>query len=89
VIFLEGEVADAFYIILEGQVQIFSYDEAGDSVVLARHTKGDFFGEKAACPSTNPVRTASARTLKKAILYKIPRKQSNACLGVYKKTLTL
>lgn len=74
-IFSEGDFADAFYIILDGEVKIFSHDIHGNSVILARLTKDHFFGERAFSEGETALRTASAIANKSTKLFKIPREQ--------------
>jgi CRP/FNR family cyclic AMP-dependent transcriptional regulator len=44
-IFEEGDEADAFYVILSGQVQIIKGGSSEDSRIVAILSPGDFFGE--------------------------------------------
>jgi cAMP-dependent protein kinase regulator len=44
-IFEEGDEADAFYVILSGQVQIIKGGTGADSRIVAILSPGDFFGE--------------------------------------------
>lgn len=41
----EGEVSDAMYVILEGQLRVFKHDGEGNEVDIAVLKSGDFFGE--------------------------------------------
>ncbi len=47
VIFQEGDIGDALYIILKGKVKISLYDEDGDEYILDIIGKDGFFGELA------------------------------------------
>ena len=47
VLFKQGDVGDAMYLIEDGRVRIFINDEDGDEVTLAELGGGDFFGEMA------------------------------------------
>ena len=45
VIIREGEMGDLFYVITEGQVEIFIRDADGSDIILHEAGPGDFFGE--------------------------------------------
>lgn len=46
-LFRQGDPADSLYVILSGEVCIFSQDQAGNEVELSRLPRGNFFGELA------------------------------------------
>jgi ferredoxin-NADP reductase/CRP-like cAMP-binding protein/bacterioferritin-associated ferredoxin len=73
IILQEGEVADAFYVIIEGDVRIFTLDANGRKIVLARLEKGDSFGEQAFSSLVSPRRTATAEAISQTSVYRIPR----------------
>lgn len=73
IIFTEGEIADAFYFIIEGEIQIYTYDYKDEKIILARFQKEEFFGEQAFSESAFPRRTATAKALTHSTLYRIPR----------------
>lgn len=70
----EGEPADAFYLVVSGDVRVFTLKGDGEPIVLARLTDGGFFGEQAFSLSVSPRRTASAQALKATELLEIPRR---------------
>ena len=43
----QGDVGDTFYLLLEGQVDIFVKDEQGDEVLVNQLLRGSYFGEMA------------------------------------------
>ena len=45
IVFLEGQEADAVYVILKGEVQATLTDAAGKQVVINRMSAGEIFGE--------------------------------------------
>ncbi len=57
-IFYQGDPGIALYIIREGKVKIIKSDAQGNDTLLARFSRGDFFGEIALID--NDVRSASA-----------------------------
>lgn len=67
----EGDVADAFFIIKEGSVQIFSVGPDHQEIVIAREDPGDFFGEQALLTSAPGLRNASVRSLTDCTFLKI------------------
>lgn len=69
VIINEGDLADAFYVIAQGSVQVFSLDKDQKPVVLARLDKESYFGEQAYF--NNLIRTASVRALTDVKLIKV------------------
>jgi len=69
----ETQVGQAMYVILEGEVEIFTLDHEGKIVPLATLTKGDYFGEQALMPDSRGKRNAFARSDKVARLIKIPK----------------
>jgi signal transduction histidine kinase len=66
VVVREEEVGQAFFIIVEGEVEVTKLVEGQSQCVLQRHSAGDFFGEMAlieASPRTATVRTLTPSTL--------------------------
>lgn len=45
VLILEGDASDALYILIEGQLKVFSRDERGREIVFNTILPGEFFGE--------------------------------------------
>ncbi|MED4755143.1 Crp/Fnr family transcriptional regulator [Brevibacillus choshinensis] len=71
-VFLEGEAGDELYIIHSGIVKIYRDDEVRD-IILAIFRDDDFFGEMALL-GNEQVRSASAKTMEKTVLYVLKRK---------------
>jgi CRP-like cAMP-binding protein len=60
-IYLEGEIGTDMYVVRSGQVEI-TRERAGESRVVARPRKGDFFGERSVLEDLPREATARART---------------------------
>lgn len=71
-IFWEGEEGDELYLIQSGLVHIYRNDENRE-IILSVLSEGDFFGELALLESIQ-VRSASARTIEKSVLYVLKRR---------------
>lgn len=72
IIFLQGELSDAFYVINDGMVEVVVSDDAGEnSVVIASLYKGDLFGEVGLL--TDSTHTASVRVPEAATLLRFDR----------------
>ena len=69
----ETEKGDCMYVVLEGDVEIFTLDDDGKINLLATHKKGNYFGEQALMPGSSGVRTAYARANGLARLVKVPK----------------
>ena len=69
----ESQVGQAMYVILEGEVEIFTLDHDGKIVILATLENGDYFGEQALMPDGKGKRNAFARSDKTSRLIKIPK----------------
>ena len=70
-LFEEGTIGEAWYIVVDGGVDITGRDAAGGRVVLTRLSSGDAFGEIALLDSVT--RTASASANQTTTLAKLPR----------------
>ena len=68
----EGAPGDALYIIIQGEVEIFTYNSQETVLPLARLGAGDFFGEISLL--TGQLRTASVRALQKVELARLGKK---------------
>lgn len=66
----ENEVGDAMYIIIHGEVEIFTQNPRGEKIVLGVYKEGRYFGEQALI-GLNKTRKASIRTIKNTTLLKI------------------
>lgn len=69
-VFLQGEPADALYVVREGRVRVSVADPEGREVILAVLGPGDPFGEVMLSRGT---RAATVRTLSHAVLCRIER----------------
>lgn len=69
----ESEQGDCLYVVLEGTVEIFTFDDDGKMVMLATLQKGNHFGEQALMPGSSGERNAYARTKDAARLIQIPK----------------
>ncbi len=71
IIIHEGDIGDAFYIIAEGAVRVFTEDQEGKEIVLARLEAGNYFGEQALLEDIPKPRNASVRAINEVKLLKI------------------
>ena len=69
----ESEKGDCLYVILEGVVEIFTFDDDGKVVLLATLERGEHFGEQALMPGSSGNRNAYARTGNIARLIQVPK----------------
>lgn len=69
----ESQKGDCLYVILEGTVEIFTFDEDGRVVLLATLGRGEHFGEQALMPGSSGQRNAYARTSGIARLIQVPK----------------
>ena len=69
----ESQLGQAMYVILDGEVEIFTLDHEGKIVLLATLKKGDYFGEQALMPDGKGKRNAFARSDKMSRLIKISK----------------
>ena len=77
VLYKEGDVSDAFYLIeYDGKVQVTP--KGGKSVVLG---PGEAFGEEAIIAKDAPVRTETAKALEKTTVFKMTREALNRVIG--------
>ncbi len=67
----ESELGDCLYVVLEGTVEIFTLDDDGKIVILAKHTRGNYFGEQALMPGSSGLRNAYARSDEKVKLIRV------------------
>jgi CRP-like cAMP-binding protein len=72
VIFLEGQLADCAYVILQGEVQIAVSDAKGNIVIINRLQTGDLFGELALLQDDGK-RTATATSVEGCVLLVIDK----------------
>ena len=69
----ETEKGNCLYVVLEGEVEIFTFDDDGKIVMLANLGRGNHFGEQALMPESSGERNAYARTKDIARLIQIPK----------------
>lgn len=69
----ESEKGDCMYVVLDGTVEIFTFDDDGKMVMLATLQRGNHFGEQALMPGSSGERSAYARTRDAARLIQIPK----------------
>jgi len=69
----ESEKGNCLFVVLDGTVEIFTFDEDGKIVMLATLERGDHFGEQSLMPGSSGERNAYARTNEIARLVKIPK----------------
>jgi CRP/FNR family transcriptional regulator, cyclic AMP receptor protein len=78
IVVLEGEPAEALYVIQEGRLRVYVTDEEGHDVELNILGPGEFFGE---LMLGSPVRAASVKTLTPARLTMIRRDEFQQILA--------
>ncbi len=71
----EGEIGDAFYIVIDGQIQVEEQEISGDRRIIAFLAKGDFFGEAALFENTP--RMASIRAVRETRVLTLYKKDFN------------
>lgn len=59
----EGDIGDQLYILISGEVRVFTYDQDGNEIVLAHLEKGHCFGEQAILTAEPILRNASVLAL--------------------------
>jgi sigma-B regulation protein RsbU (phosphoserine phosphatase) len=79
VLFREGDRGDRFYIVLDGQVDVFQTMEGRGEHLLARRGRGEFLGEMSLL-NPDGRRTASIRSRGTVKLYEMTRVQFDALL---------
>lgn len=78
-IFAEGDEGDAFYVIIDGAVEISMVRPGGEKEKLAVRRKGSAFGEMALL--NDAPRSASALALEQTELVRVPKKAFDEILG--------
>ena len=71
IIIQEGEKADACFILIDGVCQVYTHNDAGDEIILARLEIGAYFGEQALLNEVPGKRNAYVRAVSDVTLYKI------------------
>lgn len=74
IIFREGELGDALYIISEGTVLIFIHNAEGNKIPVISLNKGDYFGEQALIGHVYNIRNANIEALTDCTLIHIGNK---------------
>ena len=67
----EGDVTDAMYVVLDGQLRVYKRDDEGNEVDIAAFKSGDFFGEMAMFD--NQPRSATVMCLKPCHLFMLDK----------------
>ena len=80
IIIEENSIADSFFIIYKGKIDIIKKFEDGDEIVLGVHSDGEFFGEMPILDG-GP-RSASARAVESTVLMVVSYKDFERVLGV-------
>lgn len=80
-VFKEGDIADYFYVIEEGQVEIVKHNPDGTDTILAVLKEGDSFGEMGLMQKAP--RSASVRCITPVGLLKVSREDFKALTGSY------
>ena len=75
----EGDVGKECYVVLEGDVQVFSITK-GQEIVLARRGVGEVIGEQALLPNSTGRRNASLRAYSDVTLLQISKQDFQAVL---------
>ena len=69
----ENEAGDAMYVVLAGEVQVYTRNAEGREITLARLGPGEHFGEQSLLPGGTGRRYASVRAVELVRLAHIPR----------------
>jgi len=69
----ESDKGDCLYVVLEGKVEICTFDEDGKIILLAELERGDHFGEQSLMPGSSGKRNAYARSNGGARLIQVPK----------------
>ena len=69
----ESQTADSMFVVLDGNVEVFTIDDGGKITILANLERGNHFGEQALMPGSDGKRNAYARTDGIARLIQIPK----------------
>lgn len=69
----ESQPGESMFVVLDGVIEIFTLDNDGKIVILAKLKAGEYFGEQALMPDGKGKRNAFARTEKESRLIKIPK----------------
>ena len=69
----DGKEPDAMYLVLEGEVEVTKFDEAGDKVVLTYLRESDVFGEIGLVE--NRLTTATVTAVEQTVLLCLERRQ--------------
>lgn len=74
IIVREEEEGDFMYVVLEGAVEVFVIDDDGKIVVLARLTRGHYFGEQALLPNSTGRRNANVRADEQSTVVRVAKR---------------
>jgi ferredoxin-NADP reductase/cytochrome P450/CRP-like cAMP-binding protein len=73
VLFREGDFADAVYVLLDGDVQVFKERADGSLLILRKLRAGSHFGEQSLLPGRSGLRTAGVRAHTAAVLARVDK----------------
>lgn len=79
----EGEDVDKFYILAKGNVEVFTYGNRGEILVIKQLGQGEYFGEIGLLSGIK--RTASVRALDNGILFALNKENFNKILAKHPK----
>jgi CRP/FNR family cyclic AMP-dependent transcriptional regulator len=71
IVFSQGDVADAVFYILKGEIKLTVVSEQGKEAVVGIMGAGHFFGE--GCLNGHPLRTATATAIDDCLITRIPK----------------
>ncbi|PLW77091.1 cyclic nucleotide-binding protein [Cohaesibacter celericrescens] len=78
-LFMQGDPADAFFVVIEGWTKIYRITQSGDEAVVGVFTRGQSFAEAAAF--TNGQFPATGETVTDSRLLRVPSQQLVEILG--------
>src|SRR5262245_16041640 len=77
----ENETGDAMYVVLSGEVQVYTRNAEGREITLARLGAGEYFGEQSLLPGGTGRRYASVRAVELVRLARIPKNAFQSVLA--------
>lgn len=80
-VFRHGDVGDATYVLMEGELQVFVTTGDGSTLLLNKLRPAEHFGEQALLPGGDGLRSASVRAATPAVVARIDRALFERTLG--------
>ena len=77
----ENEAGDAMYVVLAGEVQVYTRNAEGREITLARLAAGDYFGEQSLLPGGTGRRYTNVRAVGLVRLARIPKNAFQSVLA--------